>query len=105
MITKDLVLYFFVGMFLFNALPHLISGVIGNKHMTPISKDSSAVLNVLWGFFNIAVAVLFLGFTRAGIQPPPVPQYVIAVLLGVFVLSLIAASMFSNPNAKMPWWK
>ena len=105
MITQDLVLYFLAGMFAFNSFPHLISGIIGNKHMTPFGKESSAVLNVLWGFLNIAIAVFILSFTKAGIQPPPAPEYVIAVLVGGLVMALIDASMFSNPNAKMPWWK
>lgn len=105
MITKDLLLYFLAGMFVFNALPHLVTGVIGNKHMTPFGKDSSAVLNVLWAFLNIAVVVLILSFTRAGIQPPPMPKYIIAVLIGGLGMSIMNANLFSNPNAKMPWWK
>ena len=105
MLTLDLVLYFFAGMFVFNALPHLVTGVVGNKHMTPFGKDSSAVINVLWGFLNIAIVVLVLSFTSAGIQPPPLPEFIISVLVGGLVMSLMNANLFSNPNAKMPWWK
>lgn len=101
----EYVLYFLAGMFAFNSLPHLISGIIGNKHMTPFGKETSAIVNVLWGFINIAIAVVILNFTVAGIQPPPRGDYVIAVLVGGLVMSLMDANLFSNPNAKMPWWK
>ena len=100
----EYVLYFLAGNFAFNAIPHIVSGVIGNKHMTPFGKESSAIVNVVWGFANIAIAVVILNFTQAGIQPPPSGDYVIALLAGGFVMSLMAAKLFSNPNAKMPWW-
>ncbi len=101
----DLVWYFLSGMFAFNSLPHLISGVIGNKHMTPFGKDSSAVLNVGWGFLNLSVSVLVLSLVTGNLQLPSFPQGIAAFLVGGLVLSLMAANMFSNPNYKMPWWK
>lgn len=101
----DLFLYFLAGMFAFNAVPHLVSGVIGNHHMTPFGKESSAMTNVLWGFTNIAGAAFLLSLTTNGLLPPKTSEAIIAVLLGGFVLSLTAAWMFSNPNARMPWWK
>ena len=103
--STDLVWYLLSGMFAFNSLPHLISGIIGNKHMTPFGKDSSAVLNVGWGFLNLAFAVLILSLASGEIRPPSSPEGIGAFLVGGLVLSLMAASMFSNPNAKMPWWK
>lgn len=101
----DLVWYFFSGMFAFNSLPHIISGVIGNKHMTPFGKDSSAILNVLWGFLNLSLSVLVMSFVTGNLQLPSFPQGIAAFLIGGLVLSLMAANMFSNPNSKMPWWK
>jgi hypothetical protein len=99
----ETVYYFLVGMFAFNSLPHLISGIMGKTHMTPISRDSSAIVNVVWGYVNIAGALVLLKLTPNGIQPPP-EFGVITILFGGFVMSLSAAWLFSNPNARMPWW-
>ena len=53
--------YFFGGAFLANSLPHLINGVSGRAFQSPFAKPpgkglSSSTVNVLWGFFNLAVA-------------------------------------------------
>ena len=52
--------YFFGGMFLTNAVPHLVSGVLGRAFQTPFAKPpgkglSSSTVNVLWGWGNLAV--------------------------------------------------
>ena len=53
--------YFFGGCFLCNAIPHFVSGVMGRPFQSPFAKPpgqglSSSTVNVLWGFFNLAVA-------------------------------------------------
>jgi hypothetical protein len=53
--------YFFGGAFLANTLPHFINGVSGRPFQSPFAKPpgkglSSSTVNVLWGFFNLAVA-------------------------------------------------
>jgi hypothetical protein len=60
-----LVSYFFGGAFLANSLPHLLNGISGMPFQSPFAKPpgqglSSALVNVLWGFFNIVVAWLLL---------------------------------------------
>jgi hypothetical protein len=57
--------YFFGGAFLSNSLPHLINGVSGRSFQSPFAKPpgkglSSSTVNVLWGFFNLAVAYLLV---------------------------------------------
>ena len=57
--------YFFGGAFLANALPHLINGVSGRPFQSPFAKPpgqglSSSTVNVLWGFFNLAVSYLLI---------------------------------------------
>ena len=52
--------YFFGGVFLTNAIPHLVSGLMGRTFQSPFAKPpgkglSSSTVNVLWGWFNIAV--------------------------------------------------
>src|SRR5580704_7940932 len=56
-----LVSYFFGGAFLANAVPHCVSGTLGQPFQSPFAKPpgkglSSSTVNVLWGFFNLAVA-------------------------------------------------
>ena len=57
--------YFFGGAFLANSMPHLVNGVSGRPFQTPFAKPpgqglSSSTVNVLWGFFNLAVAYLLI---------------------------------------------
>lgn len=52
--------YFFGGAFLTNAIPHLVSGLMGRAFQSPFAKPSgkglsSSTVNVLWGWFNIGV--------------------------------------------------
>lgn len=56
----DFVAWFFGGVFLVNALPHLISGVRGEPFQSPFAKPpgkglSSSTVNVVWGFVNLVV--------------------------------------------------
>lgn len=60
MIWLPLISYIFAGAFLANAIPHLVSGMMGRPFQSPFAKPrgeglSSSTVNVLWGFFNIAV--------------------------------------------------
>jgi hypothetical protein len=52
--------YFFGGIFLTNAVPHLVSGLMGRAFQSPFAKPpgkglSSATVNVLWGWLNIVI--------------------------------------------------
>jgi len=57
--------YFFGGLFLTNAVPHLISGLMGHPFQSPFAKPpgeglSSSTVNVLWGFFNLVIGYLLV---------------------------------------------
>jgi len=57
--------YLFGGCFRCNAIPHFVSGVMGRPFQSPFAKPpgqglSSSIINVLWGFFNLAMAYLLL---------------------------------------------
>ncbi|MFO0572253.1 MAG: hypothetical protein U0263_41915 [Polyangiaceae bacterium] len=57
--------HFFGGVFLANALPHLIAGVSGQPLQTPFASPpfkglSSPPVNVLWALANLALAYLLL---------------------------------------------
>ena len=52
--------YLFGGLFLVNAIPHVVSGVMGRPFRSPFAKPPgkglpSAKVNVLWGAFNVLV--------------------------------------------------
>ena len=59
------VAYFFGGVFLANAIPHLVQGMSGHAFQSPFATPpgkglSSSTVNVLWGAFNLAVAYLLV---------------------------------------------
>lgn len=61
----DLLAYFGGGIFLANAVPHLVSGTMGRPFQSPFAKPpgvglSSAVVNVLWGSANLVVAYFLI---------------------------------------------
>ncbi|MCM0084319.1 hypothetical protein L4X63_22290 [Geomonas sp. Red32] len=52
--------YFFGGLFLANAIPHTVSGLMGRAFQSPFAKPSgkglsSSTVNVLWGWFNVGL--------------------------------------------------
>jgi len=60
-------LEFLSGMFLANGVPHFVHGVSGAPFQSPFAKppgvgESSAVVNVLWGFGNLVVGLVLLQF-------------------------------------------
>src|SRR5260221_3693747 len=59
------VVYFFGGVFLANALPHLGNGISGHAFQSPFLSPpgeglSSSTINVLWGLFNLAICYLLV---------------------------------------------
>ncbi len=62
---QDYVAYFFGGMFVVNAVPHFVSGVMGRRFPSPFASppgkgESSAMVNVLWGAFNLVIGYLLV---------------------------------------------
>jgi hypothetical protein len=57
--------WFFGGALLANAVPHFVSGMMGRAFQSPFAKPrgeglSSSTVNVLWGFFNLAVGYVLV---------------------------------------------
>lgn len=102
----ELLLAFFAGMFITNSVPHIVSGIQGNKHMTPISKDSSAIINVIWGYINLVLGALIFNFSGGDVNRIfSFDAYSLSFMAGSITLALTAAWLFSNPNARFPWFK
>jgi hypothetical protein len=65
-------LLFVSGLFLANGVPHFVQGASGAPFQSPFATprgvgESSPLVNVLWGFFNLVVGFVLLGcFYPAG---------------------------------------
>ncbi|HEY3805599.1 MAG TPA: hypothetical protein VGL61_23495 [Kofleriaceae bacterium] len=78
------------GALLVNALPHLISGLQGRAFPSPFAKppgrgNSSAVVNVVWGFANVFGGLALLAYRPVGLAFTPEAAMVAlgGVLIGV----------------------
>jgi hypothetical protein len=96
-----LVSYFFGGIFLANAVPHLVSGMMGRPFQSPFAKPpgqgfSSATVNVLWGFFNAVAGYLLV--VRIGSFELRSTTNVLALGAGVLLISLQMARHFGEFN-------
>ena len=63
---------FLAGVFLRNAIPHLVSGLRGETFPTPFAKPrgrgpSSALVNFLWGALNLLIGTILVA--QRPIQP------------------------------------
>ena len=93
------VAWFFGGMFVMNAVPHLVAGSLGRPFQSPFAKPpgeglSSSTINVLWGFFNLVVAWLLLA--RAGGFDLRVGPDALASGAGVLAMALFHARHFGR---------
>jgi hypothetical protein len=95
------VAYFFGGVFLVNAIPHLVSGLMGHPFQSPFAKPpgkglSTSTVNVLWGAFNIAVSYLLLG--QVGDFDLHSLVDVLIAGLGALLMGLMLARAFGRYN-------
>ena len=91
--------WFFAGAFLTNAVPHIVQGVCGNQFPTPFASppgrgNSPPEINVLWGFFNLAVGGTLL-YAFLPQLPPPWPLCAVA-LIGGLMMALYLARHFGK---------
>jgi hypothetical protein len=95
----QLVSYFFGGVFLTNAVPHLVSGVKGEPFQSPFAKPpgqglSSSTVNVLWGFFNIVLGYVLV--CRVGDFELKITSDALAFGLGILAMGLLCARLFGR---------
>jgi hypothetical protein len=91
--------YFFGGVFLANAVPHWVSGLMGRPFQSPFAKPpgqglSTSSVNVLWGFFNLAAGYVLI--CRVGNFDLRSTDHVVAAGLGALLISMMAARMFGR---------
>ena len=93
--------YFFGGMFLANAVPHFVSGVMGRPFQSPFARPrgeglSSSTVNVLWSFANFVMAYVLI--LRVGNFDMRDAQPMAASGLGTLTISLFLARRFGRFN-------
>ena len=86
-------------MFLTNAVPHWVSGLMGRPFQSPFAKPpgeglSSSTVNVLWGIFNLIIGYVLL--LRVGDFDVRSSEHMVAAGAGALVLSLVTARMFGR---------
>jgi hypothetical protein len=91
--------YFFGGVFFANAVPHFVSGVMGEPFQSPFAKPpgkglSSSAVNVLWSFFNIVVGYLLI--CRVGDFGLKVTGDVMPFAIGILAMGLLLARQFGS---------
>lgn len=98
----ELISAFLGSLVAFNGLPHMIRGICGKSHMTPFSRNSSPVLNVIWGWLNLIVGGALIKFSH---PEGWTTTHWITCLLGAVLVSLSLSIFWTNPEAKLPWHK
>ena len=93
--------YVFGGAFAANAVPHFVSGMMGQPFQSPFAKPpgqglSSSTVNVLWGFANFVIAYLLIA--RVGQFDPHAADNAIAVGAGVLLIGVMSARSFGRFN-------
>jgi len=95
----NLISYFFGGVFLSNAVSHYVSGVMGRSFQSPFAKPpgqglSSSTVNMVWGFFNLAVAYLLI--CRVGDFSLRSIAHAATLGLGFLLMGLMGARHFGR---------
>ena len=95
--------HFLVGALFVNGVPHAVMGITGRSHQTPFARPpgvglSSPVVNVLWGFFNFALAIAAMHIGHFGLwgDYPFTPATRGAEFLGALVMALVLARHFGR---------
>jgi hypothetical protein len=91
-------LYFLAGLLAANGVPHFVKGITGEQHQTPFGNPSSAVVNVLWGSLNFAVA--FALWRYAKFNTDHLYRYAVAFGVGGVVAAVLLAQQWAKTPPK-----
>jgi len=96
--------YFFGGVFLANAIPHFVSGMMGRAFQSPFAKPpgkglSSSTINVVWGAFNIAVGYILV--CKVGDFDLRNPIYFLVLGAGALLMGIMASRTFGRIHGGM----
>jgi len=96
----------FAGAFAANAVPHSVQGICGNRFQTPFASppgrgESSALVNVLWGAANAAIASILVHVFFPREFPPPSSLCLLAGV-GALLTALWLSHHFSRVRSNPP---
>ena len=91
--------YFFGVVFLANAVPHFVSGMMGRPFQSPFAKPpgkglSSSTVNVLWGFANLVVSYSLI--LHVGQFDLRAADQIASMGLGLLFMGVMAARTFGQ---------
>ena len=91
--------YLLGGAVLANAVPHLVSGMLGRAFQTPFASPpgkglSSSIVNLIWGFANLVVGYALV--CRVGSFDLRNTAHVTTLGLGMLGLGLMLARHFGR---------
>ena len=96
--------HFFGDVFLTNALPQCVSGMLGRLFRTPFAKPASeglsSTVNVLWGMCNIVAGYVLV--CRVGDLRLRNTADVLACGAGAFLTALFSARPFGRHGGSAP---
>ncbi len=100
------VAYFFGGMFLTNAVPHLVMGVCGRRLQTPFASPpgqglSSALVNVLWGMLNLVLGYLLV--VQVGAFDLRKAKHAVPLGVGILAMAVMLARTFAKFYGGTRW--
>src|ERR1700722_13405875 len=98
-------LEFVSGFFVTNGVPHFVQGISGHRFQSPFAKppgvgESSPLINALWGFANLAVGFILLGYFRP--QGSEAVLGWIAVGAGNLGMGVMLSIYFGKVRSAMP---
>jgi len=101
----DYLAHFIAGAFLANGVPHFVQGICGNTFQTPFARprgvgESSALVNVIWGWFNFVVGGVLLWIFFPPLPPPP--GLSLSTMLGVLIMGLYLSRHFGRVRNSAP---
>lgn len=94
------VIYFLVGLFTANGVPHFVKGITGEQHQTPFGKPSMAVVNVAWGSLNFVIAWALWHYAGLHRDLAHTVRYEVVFGIGAFLMALVLAYNWSQPTSK-----
>lgn len=75
--------YFLAGSMLVNSVPHFVIAFTGRRNITPFGRDSSPMVNLLWGAINFVGGCLLLRRTDRKTDAKAEPEaWLLPLLLG-----------------------
>jgi len=91
---------FVAGLIFANGIPHFVNGISGKEFNLPPRdiKIGSAMINVLWGWFNFALAAVPLGFAMKWDVETVVD--LAFILFGILVCALVLAKTFGDKKKR-----